>query len=90
MYMTPMRLWSTLVIHSRHRYGPHPLAVIRIERASSTSYDRAACAHDDGLVERNSGPTESAEHVRAPLWATRGSPDCPCATVSNGSSARVP
>ena len=37
MYMTPMRLWSTLVIHSRHRYGHQPLTVTRIERASSTT-----------------------------------------------------
>ena len=26
-YMTPMRLWSTLVSHSRHRYGHQPLRV---------------------------------------------------------------
>src|SRR3979409_2561623 len=25
MYITPMRLWSTLVIHSRHKYGRCPL-----------------------------------------------------------------
>ena len=25
--MTPMRLWSTLVIHSRHRYGHQPFTV---------------------------------------------------------------
>ena len=25
VYMTPMRLWSTLVIHSRQRYGRCPL-----------------------------------------------------------------
>ena len=27
MYMIPMRLWSTEVIHSRHRYGTYPLRV---------------------------------------------------------------
>jgi hypothetical protein len=28
-YMTPMRLWSTLVIHSRHRYGRWPRNTIQ-------------------------------------------------------------
>jgi hypothetical protein len=26
MYITPMRLWSTLVIHSRQRYGAQPFS----------------------------------------------------------------
>ncbi len=26
-YITPIRLWSTDVIHSRHRYGQYPLMV---------------------------------------------------------------
>src|SRR5580658_7624875 len=29
VYMTPIRLWSTLVIHSRHRYGSQPFSVIQ-------------------------------------------------------------
>jgi len=28
MYITPMRLWSVLLIHSFHRYGHQPLNVI--------------------------------------------------------------
>src|ERR1700743_2471371 len=31
-YMTPMRLKSVLVIHSRHRYGHQPLMVTRLKR----------------------------------------------------------
>ena len=29
--MTPIRLWSTEVIHSRHRYGQYPFTVIHAE-----------------------------------------------------------
>src|SRR5215831_8514753 len=35
-YITPMRLWSTLVIHSRHRYGHQPLTVTRASTARTT------------------------------------------------------
>src|SRR6266566_3690149 len=35
-YMTPMRLWSTLVSHSRHRYGHHPFTVTRPSTARMT------------------------------------------------------
>src|SRR5271168_5172759 len=31
-YMMPIRLWSVVVIHSRHRYGHQPLSVTRIKR----------------------------------------------------------
>src|SRR6267378_4562832 len=33
MYMMPMRLWSTLVIHSRHRYGRWPLSTTQATTA---------------------------------------------------------
>src|SRR4051812_7216250 len=36
-YMTPMRLWSTLVIHSRHKYGSQPLIVIQARTARITT-----------------------------------------------------
>src|SRR5689334_6160165 len=32
-YITPMRLWSTLVIHSRQRYGTCPLATTQARTA---------------------------------------------------------
>src|SRR5215831_6911868 len=35
-YITPMRLWSTLVIHSRHRYGHQPLTVTRASTTRTT------------------------------------------------------
>src|SRR5215831_20558920 len=35
-YITPMRLWSTLVIHSRHRYDHQPLTVTRASTARTT------------------------------------------------------
>src|SRR5947209_3453382 len=34
LYMMPMRLWSTLVNHSRHKYGHHPITVISASTAS--------------------------------------------------------
>ena len=62
-YITPMRLWSTLVIHSRHRYGHQPLTVTsasRPERAPSTTTTPAD--QRDRLVERNGGPGQLAQH----------------------------
>ena len=35
-YMTPMRLWSVLVIHSFHRYGHQPLIVTSDSTARMT------------------------------------------------------
>src|SRR5215472_945651 len=35
-YITPMRLWSTLVIHSRHRYGHQPFMVMVTRAARMT------------------------------------------------------
>src|SRR5262249_20109440 len=33
VYITPIRLWSTLVIHSRHRYGRWPLSTTQTTTA---------------------------------------------------------
>src|SRR5436309_15841785 len=35
-YMTPIRLWSTLVSHSRHRYGHQPFTVTVTRMARMT------------------------------------------------------
>jgi hypothetical protein len=37
VYITPMRLWSTLVIHSRHRYGRCPLITTQARMARMAS-----------------------------------------------------
>src|SRR5262245_46788403 len=37
VYMTPIRLWSTLVIHSRHRYGKYPLTSTQRRTARMTA-----------------------------------------------------
>ena len=36
MYITPMRLWSTEVIQSRHRGAQYPLTVMKARAATIT------------------------------------------------------
>src|SRR5271163_1793609 len=47
-YMTPIRLWSTLVIHSRHRYGTQPLSVMKATPPTSTRTTKAPAARGIG------------------------------------------
>src|SRR5262245_12464520 len=47
-YMTPMRLWSTLVSHSRHRYGHQPLMLTTTRMARMTMPTTAPLSSGSG------------------------------------------
>src|ERR1700716_3022214 len=49
-YMTPMRLWSTLVSHSRHRYGHQPLMVTTTRTARRTMPTTAPLSSGSGSL----------------------------------------
>src|SRR5262245_40755756 len=49
-YMTPMRLWSTLVSHSRHRYGHQPIAVTVTRMARMTMPTTAPLSSGSGSL----------------------------------------
>src|SRR6516165_7607364 len=49
-YMTPMRLWSTLVSHSRHRYGHQPLMVTVTRTARMTMPTTAPLSSGSGSL----------------------------------------
>src|SRR5882757_10082258 len=49
-YMTPMRLWSTLVSHSRHRYGHQPLMVTTTRTARMTMPTTAPLSSGSGSL----------------------------------------
>src|SRR5262245_34411781 len=49
-YMTPMRLWSTLVNHSRQRYGHHPLTVTTTRTARMTRPTTAPLSSGSGSL----------------------------------------
>ena len=42
VYMMPIRLWSTLVIHSRQRYGSQPFSVTQARTPMITTPTKAA------------------------------------------------
>src|SRR5262245_10460031 len=49
-YMTPMRLWSTLVSHSRQRYGHQPLMVMSARMARMTRPTTAPLSSGSGSL----------------------------------------
>src|SRR5262249_28794807 len=49
-YMTPMRLWSTLVSHSRHRYGHQPFTVTVTRMARMTMPTTAPLSSGSGSL----------------------------------------
>src|SRR5262245_37144780 len=49
-YMTPMRLWSTLVSHSRQRYGHQPLMVTTTRTARITMPTTAPLSSGSGSL----------------------------------------
>src|SRR6516164_8467255 len=50
MYMTPMRLWSTLVSHSRHKYGHQPFTVTVTRMARMTMPTTAPLSSGSGSL----------------------------------------
>src|ERR687898_1404430 len=68
VYMTPMRLWSTLVIHSRQRYGRWPARTtqeITPSRASPTRPEAAiGIGWSRGIASQLSFPSMSASGAR--------------------------
>src|SRR5947207_3010936 len=49
-YMTPIRLWSTLVSHSRHRYGHQPFTVTVSRMARMTMPTTAPLSSGSGSL----------------------------------------
>src|SRR5262249_11724563 len=66
-YMTPMRLWSTLVSHSRHRYGHQPftVTVTRIARMTrpTTAPLSSGSGSLNGIASQVSPPSMSTSPV---------------------------
>src|SRR6516162_3499823 len=50
-YITPMRLWSTLVSHSRHRYGHQPFTVTVTRIARMTTPTTAPLSSGSGSLK---------------------------------------
>src|SRR5262249_1038690 len=67
MYMTPMRLWSTLVSHSRHRYGHQPFTVTVTRMARMTTPTTAPLSSGSGslkgIASQLSFPSMSASRL---------------------------
>src|SRR5690242_20926132 len=67
-YITPIRLWSTLVIHSRQRYGTQPLIATQASTPSSTRTTTEAAASgigwSHGIAFQLSLPSMSAPSAR--------------------------
>src|SRR5262249_44382744 len=73
-YMTPMRLWSTLVSHSRHRYGHQPFTVTVTRMARMTMPTPAPLSSGsgslNGIAAQLSFPSMSAS--RLTQWRLSG------------------
>src|SRR5262249_38761550 len=73
-YMPPMRLWSTLVSHSRHRYGHQPLMVTSASTARMTMRTTAmlmiGSGSLNGIAAQVSLPSMSTSRVTH-YWRTR-------------------
>src|SRR6185312_10971893 len=69
-YMTPMRLWSTLVSHSRHRYGHQPFMVTVTRMARMTMPTTAPLSSGsgslNGIAAQLSFPSMSTSRRPAP------------------------
>src|SRR5215472_9897326 len=63
-YIAPRRLWSTLVTHSRHRYGNHPLTATITSTARITAITTAmlisGSGSSNGIAAQLSRPSMSA------------------------------
>src|SRR6516165_5869449 len=72
-YMTPMRLWSTLVSHSRHKYGHQPFTVTVTRMARMTMPTTAPLSSGsgslNGIAAQLSFPSMSTSRL-----APRGTP----------------
>src|SRR5262245_403035 len=83
-YITPMRLWSTLVSHSRHRYGHQPFTVTitRIARITTptTAPLSSGSGSSKGIADQVSLPNMSTS--RLTHWRMRGS-WTPCRLVED-------
>src|SRR5271166_2102366 len=67
-YMTPMRLWSTLVSHSRHRYGHQPFMVTVTRMARMTMPTTAPLSNGRGSLNG------MASQLSLPSMSTSGLP----------------
>src|SRR5262249_20803361 len=72
-YMTPMRLWSTLVSHSRHRYGHQPFTVTVTSMARMTMPTTAPLSNGsgslNGIASQLSRPSMSTSGLKGPADA---------------------
>src|ERR1700750_3126400 len=64
-YITPMRLWSTVVIHSPPQSGPPALGGDESQHAQRHQNDDQRGDQRDGLADGDRGPVELSEHQ---LW----------------------
>src|SRR5258708_21613090 len=65
-YIMPMRLWSTLVIHSLHRYGTHPLIVMKATTPSITTTTKPPANKGIGW-SKGIAPQLSLPNILVPL-----------------------
>src|SRR4029077_4422717 len=76
-YITPMRLWSTLVSHSRHRYGHQPFTVTSASTARITIRTTAMLMRGsgslNGIASQLSLPSMSTSSLTR--WRTPCAPD---------------
>ena len=68
-YMMPIRLWSTLVIHSRHRYGIQPLIVIKASTPITTTMTKAPANRGIGW-SKGMAPQVSLPNIYFPIPRT--------------------
>src|SRR6516162_10003305 len=85
-YITPMRLWSTLVSHSRHRYGHQPFTVTVTRIARMTTPTTAPLSSGSGslkgIAAQVSFPSMSTSRVM--YWRSR-----PADTRVSGAGRRL-
>src|SRR5262249_52538585 len=79
-YMTPMRLWSTLVSHSRHRYGHQPFTVTVTRTARMTMPTTAPLSSGSGSLKGIADQLSLPNTLTSCLthWRMRGSRTRPC------------
>ncbi len=74
-YMMPIFLWSTLVIHSRHRYGHQPFAVTVISTPAMTAITAneviSGMGCPKGMADQESLPNMARVQVLPPVTTSR-------------------
>src|SRR6266849_3923756 len=71
VYMIPIRLWSTLVIHSRQRYGSHPFNVTQARTPMIITPTRAAATSGIGWSNGMAAQLSFPNMFSPPSAATR-------------------